>query len=103
MKLLHEGIHPEYVAQKKVIDDRLEEKVRLSNAQYDHAMKSLDISTHVNRAQLHSQFFQQTRQLREDTLYNCSELWYSIQRERRVGDALVSGALPVKVGRDAWC
>lgn len=91
MKLLNEGTHPEFVAQKKVIDDRLEEKVRLANAQYHHAMKSLHISTHVNRAQLHSQYFQEARQLREDTLYNCSELWYSIQRERRASDALVPG------------
>ncbi|KAF8534243.1 Sds3-like-domain-containing protein [Trichophaea hybrida] len=89
MKLLREGSHPEYVAQKRVIDYRLEEKVRLSNAQYNHAMKSLDISTYVNRAQLHSQYFQQARKLREDTLYHCSELWYNIQRERRVGDAPV--------------
>jgi hypothetical protein len=91
MKLLMDGTHPEYVAQKACIDQRLEEKVRLANAQYRHAMESLDTATHVSRAQIHSQYFQTTRQLREDTLYHCSELWYNIQRERRVGDALVPG------------
>jgi hypothetical protein len=93
MKLLMEGTHPEYVAQKACIDQRLEEKVRLANAQYKHAMQSLDTATHVNRAQLHSQYFQTTRQLREDTLYQCSELWHNIQRERRAGDVIVPGGL----------
>ena len=91
MKMLGEGTHPEYVAQKKRIDGRLEEKVRLADAQYRHAMESLHISTKVNRAQVHSQYFQQARQLREDALYNCSELWYAIQRERRASESLVPG------------
>ncbi|KAI5848990.1 Sds3-like-domain-containing protein [Tricharina praecox] len=89
MKMLGEGTHPEYVAQKKCIDERLEEKVRLADAQYRYAMESLHTSTKVNRAQVHSQYFQQTRQLREESLYNCSELWYEIQRERRASEALV--------------
>jgi len=89
MKMLGEDTHPEYIAQKKRIDERLEEKVRLADAQYRHAMESLHISTKVNRAQVHSQYFQHTRQLREDALYNCSKLWYVIQRERRA--ALVPG------------
>lgn len=91
MKMLDDGTNPEYVAQKKVIDERLEEKVRLANAVYSHGMKSLDTSRHVNRSQLHSQYFQLVRKLREDTLYNCNELYYTIQRERRAGDALVPG------------
>ncbi|CCX04428.1 Sds3-like-domain-containing protein [Pyronema domesticum] len=89
LKLLHDGTHPEYIAQRKAIDDRMEEKVRLANAQYHHAMQSLDTSTHVNRAQLHSQYFQQTRMHRENTLYHLSEMWYHIQRERRASDAIV--------------
>lgn len=91
MKLLLEGTHPEYVAQKACVDQRLQEKIRLADAQYKYAMESLDTTTHVSRAQIHSQYFQQTRQLREDTLYACSELWYNIQRERRSGDSLVPG------------
>ncbi|KAI5789143.1 Sds3-like-domain-containing protein [Geopyxis carbonaria] len=89
MKLLMEGTHPEYVAQKACVDQRLQEKIRLADAQYKYAMENLDTATHVSRAQIHSQYFQQTRQLREDTLYACSELWYNIQRERRSGDSLV--------------
>jgi hypothetical protein len=90
-KLLEEGTHPEYVAQKACIDQRLEEKVRLANAQYKYGMEALDTATHVSRAQIHSQYFQKTRQLREDMLYECNELWYHITRERRLGDALVPG------------
>ncbi|KAA8908813.1 Sds3-like-domain-containing protein [Sphaerosporella brunnea] len=90
MKMLADGTHPEYVAQKKVIDERLEKKVRLADMQYKHAMESLQISTNVSRAQIHSQFYQATRELRENALQHCSELWYAIQRERRATDALVS-------------
>lgn len=100
--MLEDGTHPEYVAQRNVIDERLEGKVRLANAQYSYGMKSLDTSTHVNRSQLHSQYFQSTRQLREDALYKCSELWYSIQRERRAGDALVPGESAYPLNTDQY-
>jgi hypothetical protein len=93
MKMLADGTHPEYVAQKKVIDERLEKKVRLADAQYKHAMESLQISTNVSRAQIHSQYFQTARELRENALQHCSELWYAIQRERRAADALVPGEI----------
>jgi len=89
--MLGEGTHPEFLAQKKCIDERLEAKVRLADAQYRYSMEALRISTKVNRAQVHSQYFQQTRQLREDALYGCSELWYAIQRERRASETLVPG------------
>jgi len=91
MKMVQDGTHPEFVAQKTCIDQKLEEKVRLADAHYKYGMESLSIATRVSRAQVHSQYFQTVRQLREDTLGKCSELWYQIQRERRAGDALVSG------------
>ncbi|CAZ79911.1 unnamed protein product [Tuber melanosporum] len=90
MKMVQDGTHPEFVAQKTCIDQKLEEKVRLADAHYKYGMESLSIATRVSRAQVHSQYFQTVRQLREDALERCSELWYQIQRERRAGDALVS-------------
>ncbi|KAL7270744.1 hypothetical protein RUND412_006533 [Rhizina undulata] len=89
MKMIQDGTHPECIAQKACIDQRLEEKIKLANAQYKHAMESLDIATRVTRAQQHSQYFQRARALREEKLSACSELWYNIQRERRAGDTLV--------------
>ncbi|CUS08648.1 unnamed protein product [Tuber aestivum] len=90
MKMVQDGTHPEFVAQKTCIDQKLEEKVRLADAHYKYGMESLSIATRVSRAQVHSQYFQTVRHLREDALEKCSELWYQIQRERRAGDALVS-------------
>ncbi|PWW79224.1 hypothetical protein C7212DRAFT_272709 [Tuber magnatum] len=90
MKMVQDGTHPEFVAQKTCIDQKLEEKVRLADAHYKYGMESLSIATRVSRAQVHSQYFQTVRQLREDALEECSGLWYQIQRERRAGDALVS-------------
>lgn len=89
--MVQDGTHPEFMAQKACIDHKLEEKVRLADAQYKYAMESLAIATRVNRAQVHAQYFQSVRKKREDALESCSELWYQIQRERRAGDALVSG------------
>lgn len=91
MKMIQEGTHPEYVAQKACIDQKLDERVRLADAQYKYGMESLDTATRVSKAQVHSQYFQRVRELRENTLNKCSELWYHIQRERRAGDTLVSG------------
>jgi hypothetical protein len=91
MKMVQDGTHPEFVAQKACVDQKLEEKVRLADAHYKYSMESLAIATRVNRAQVHSQYFQGIRQIRENALEKCSQLWYQIQRERRAGDALVSG------------
>ncbi|RPB02362.1 hypothetical protein L873DRAFT_1826761 [Choiromyces venosus 120613-1] len=90
MKMVQDGTHPEFVAQKACIDQKLEEKVRLADAHYKYGMESLSITTRVSRAQVHSQYFQTVRQLREDALEKGSERLYQIQRERRAGDALVS-------------
>lgn len=91
MKMIQDGTHPEYVAQKACIDQKLDEKERLADAQYKNGMESLEIATRVTKAQVHSQYYQRVRELRENTLNKCSELWYHIQRERRAGDTLVSG------------
>ncbi|RPB17691.1 hypothetical protein P167DRAFT_7664 [Morchella conica CCBAS932] len=90
MKMIQDGTHPEYVAQKACIDQKLDEKERLADAQYKNGMESLEIATRVTKAQVHSQYYQRVRELRENTLNKCSELWYHIQRERRAGDTLVS-------------
>lgn len=91
MTMIKDGTHPEYIAQKACIDQKLDERVRLADAHYKYGMESLDTATRVSKAQVHSQYFQRVRELRETTLHKCSELWYHIQRERRAGDTLVSG------------
>lgn len=93
LKLLKEGTHPEYVAQKQCIDERLAEKRRLADTKLAYEMQALDNATRVTKAQIHSQYYQRIRKIREKKLYECSELWYHIQRERRAADALVPGKL----------
>lgn len=91
MQLLDEGVHPEYLAQMVCVNNRLKEKQALADAQNKYAMESLALNTRVTRAQIHSQYFQGTRDIREDALYKCSEMLFHIQRERRAGDTLVPG------------
>lgn len=76
-------VHPEYVRQVSCIDDRRAKQVREANAFYRYRMQSVRERTLGERAQLHSQYFQTARELRENMLYELGEDWYGIQKERR--------------------
>jgi len=76
-------VHPEYVRQVSCIDERRAKQVREANAFYRYRMRSVRERTLGERAQLHSQYFQTARELRENMLYELGEDWYGIQKERR--------------------
>ena len=76
-------VHPEFLRQVSCIDDRRAKQVREANAFYRYRMQSVRQRTLGERAQLHSQYFQTARELRENMLYELGEDWYGIQKERR--------------------
>jgi hypothetical protein len=76
-------IHPEFLRQVSCIDDRRAKQVREAKAYYRYRMQSVRERTLGERAQLHSQYFQTARELRENMLYELGEDWYGIQKERR--------------------
>lgn len=75
--------HPEFLRQVSCIDDRRAKQVREAKAFYRYRMQSVRERTLGDRAQLHSQYFQTARELRENMLYELGEDWYNIQKERR--------------------
>lgn len=75
--------HPEYLRQVACVDARRAKQVSEAHAFYKFKLESLRRSTLGERSQLHSQYFQHARQLREDVMQQLGDDWYKIQNERR--------------------
>lgn len=75
--------HPEFLRQVACVDARRQKQVKEIDAFYRFKLESLRRTTLGERSQLHSQYFQHTRELREEVLEKLGEDWYNIQTERR--------------------
>lgn len=76
-------IHPEYLAMIQCIDERRAGKIAYENQLREYKKKCLERTTVAERHQLHSQYFQTVRDLREDILADCNQRIYDLQRGRR--------------------
>lgn len=77
------SVHPEYLRQVASVNARLEKQTREAHAFYNYKLHSIRERTIGERSQLHSQYFQHVRQMREDVLDELGRDWYNIQQERR--------------------
>ena len=75
----------------EAVNKRRDDKIRLYNTQLKYALQSQHTTMTATPAQLHSQYSQQVREIRERYLDRVSEGLYQIQRERRASDMLVQG------------
>lgn len=75
--------HPEYLAMMECIDARRDERIRVADRELELSLESLGRSAVARRAQIHSQYFQATRESRERILAELGQHWYDIQNERR--------------------
>jgi hypothetical protein len=75
--------HPEYLAQLKCVDDYRDEKIRHQDVLFKFKHGALQVRTVAERQQLHSQYFQEVRDMREKTLEECYKNLYAIQKDRR--------------------
>lgn len=75
--------HPEYLAMLKCIDERRDERIRLSGLELQYRMDVLRRRAVAERAQIMSQFYQSVRASREKVLEELGHDWYEIQHERR--------------------
>ncbi|EME87165.1 uncharacterized protein MYCFIDRAFT_84239 [Pseudocercospora fijiensis CIRAD86] len=75
--------HPDFMRQVACVDARRQKQKREAEAWRKYKKESLRTTTLGERSQLHSQFFQRTRQLREDVMDQLGKDWYDIQNERR--------------------
>lgn len=75
--------HPEYLAMVQCLDQRRDEKIQHEQILLQYKLKALEIKSVAERSQLHSQYFQTVRAVREKKLEEVGEQWYQIQRDRR--------------------
>ncbi|KAI9769681.1 MAG: hypothetical protein M1840_003918 [Geoglossum simile] len=79
--------HPECLAMMQCIDARRDEKIAHENKLLAYKIQTLGITTVAERSQIHSQYFQDVRTIRENYLDSLGEQWYKIQRDRRGWEA----------------
>src|SRR2546429_5029058 len=75
--------HPEFLAMRQCTDDRYEDRIKYLDKEFQYKMEALSRTAVARKAQIHSQFYQSVRELRERLVENLGQQWYDIQHERR--------------------
>jgi hypothetical protein len=75
--------HPEYLAMVQCLDERRAEKIDYEKRLFTFKTNSLNVRSMAERHQLHGQYFQYVRELRETVLAECNDLIYQLQKGRR--------------------
>jgi hypothetical protein len=76
-------LHPDFLAQLRCVDERRDQKVKHEDTLLQYNLQSLGIKTVAERQQLHSQYFQDVRQIRDDAIDAGYKELYALQRDRR--------------------
>ncbi|KAF2106651.1 Sds3-like-domain-containing protein [Lophiotrema nucula] len=76
-------IHPEYLAMIQAVDERRNEKIAYERQLLQYKLKCRDIQTVAERHQIHSQYFQTVRDVRENILSECNQRVHELQKGRR--------------------
>jgi hypothetical protein len=75
--------HPEYLAMMKCIDERRDERVRVSEKLREYELQTLRNYAVAKRSQILVQYQQDVRAIRERKLEQLGKQWYEIQHDRR--------------------
>lgn len=75
--------HPDYIMLKKVIDKHLEDKIQYEQTLLRYKLTALEKKSIAEKAQIHSQYMQSVRDIRERSLEQLQKESYQLQRERR--------------------
>lgn len=75
--------HPDFIMLKKAVDTHLEEKVHYEKTLLKYKLIALQKNSIAEKAQIHSQYMQSVRDIRERTLEQLQKESYQLQRERR--------------------
>lgn len=76
-------VHPEFLAMKEAIDQRRDQKVAFENHLMKFKLMTLQRESIANKAQVHSQYMQTVREVRDTYLESLNKKYYQVQRERR--------------------
>ncbi|KZF23812.1 hypothetical protein L228DRAFT_260574 [Xylona heveae TC161] len=82
-------VHPEYLAMMRCIDARRDEKIQLEQTLLAYKLKALQVRSVAERAQIHAQYYQTVREIRERTMEEVGREWYKIQKDRRTWEGSV--------------
>lgn len=82
--------HPEFVAMMRVIDRRRDEKIEYEETLLRYKLITLQKKSIAEKAQIHTQYMQTAREIRERTLEKLHKESYQLQRERRNAEGDVS-------------
>lgn len=75
--------HPEYLAMIQCIDERRANKIEHEKQLMKHKLQCHERQTVAWRHQLHSQYFQAVRDIREKSLAECNHRIHELQKGRR--------------------
>ena len=75
--------HSELVRMREVIDQRRDQKIEYEHTLMKHKMTTLQRGSVANKAQIHSQYMQDVREIRDVALDRLNKEFYQLQRERR--------------------
>jgi hypothetical protein len=75
--------HPEFLAQLKCVDERRDQKLLYEDRLLGFNLENLTARTVADRQQLHSQYFQEIRQIRDNAIKMCYQELWALQRDRR--------------------
>ena len=67
----------------QALDARREKKIEVEQVALRYKLQALQVKTVGERSQVHSQYFQTARAIREKKMEDVGAQWYQIQRDRR--------------------
>ncbi|KAH0166259.1 hypothetical protein KCU67_g4382, partial [Aureobasidium melanogenum] len=80
---LPNATHPDFLAMLQCITARRDTKIQQEITLHRYKLGTLRTQVLAERAQLHTQYFQEARELRDSLLEQLGKQWYDIQKERR--------------------
>ncbi|KAL8952076.1 MAG: hypothetical protein Q9222_001987 [Ikaeria aurantiellina] len=75
--------HPELLGMMEALERRREEKIRYENTLLKYKLGALQNKSKAEKAQVHGQYMQSVRDIREKNLEQVNKEWYQIHKERR--------------------
>ena len=101
----HKPAHPELLRQVQVVQKYRDEKFEVEQKLLVYKIGALKNKAVAERSQIHSQYFQTVRDIRETHLERISEHFYRIQRDRFKADSSVPSftiPFPEKRSQQIW-
>ena len=74
--------HPELLGMNQVLEQRRDEKIQHENTLLKYKLGSLQNKSKAEKAQVHGQYMQSVRDIRDWNLEQVNKEWYQIHKER---------------------